>query len=196
MEELIWFSIPGAVFTIALVTIFPSLIESDAKSVVLALSVPVTGFIIHELFRLLFELTGGFARKSRKVIDFLMQEIAPTENIKLSSRESAFMVWEITFYSDGIPSSFLNHDRGAWHYLLSFWGISMTAFIAACFCLIAYFVVRQGTIPIWVALFEALVGVTFYWKGLTTYRSLVEQEIAIVKMHKELFVKTLKALHK
>lgn len=195
MDELIWFSIPGAVISFAVIMVFPEVINTDSKFVAIVFLSPLIGFVIHQSYRLVFELTGGFARKSRTVIDRILKELATEENIALKNRESAFMVWEITFYSEGFPSPFMNHDRGAWHYILSFWSITFAAVLSMLFCILAYFTFAPVPNSAIAAILELVIGLIFYYKGLTSYRSLCAQEVAITHTHKELFVKTLKKIN-
>jgi hypothetical protein len=194
VEELIWFSMPGAVIVMAVITVWPSTVDSDSKVLLWVVLVPVIGFIIHQLYRLIFESTGGFARKSRKVLRYISTVLAPRENIAVPNLERAFLIWETTFYSGDFPAPFRDHNRGTWHYILSFWSISLSAILALLLCLIGYFVITPNVNILLVAIGELFISVLFYLKGRSSYQSLVKQEIAVVHNREELFLTTLKKL--
>jgi hypothetical protein len=100
LQELIWFSIPGFVMAAAIIAVWSSMIDSEPKTVLWIILVPVIGFIIHQLYRLIFEATGGFARKSRKVLHHISKILAPRGNVPVPDLKQAFLVWEIVFYSE------------------------------------------------------------------------------------------------
>jgi len=194
VEELIWFSMPGAVMALAIVTVWPSTVDSEPKVLLWVVLVPVTGFMIHQLYRLIFESTGGFARKSRKVLHHISTVLAPRENFVVPNLERAFLIWETTFYSDDFPAPFRDHDRGTWHYILSFWSISLSAILALLLCLIGYFAITPNANLLVVAIGELFIFLVFYLKGRSSYQSLGNQEIGVVRSHEELFLTTLKKL--
>lgn len=133
MEELIWFSIPGAVLAISVVLVWPTVIETPTNAILLATLVPVIGFIIHEFYRLIFELSGGFARKSRLVLHGIIL-LANHVDVPLSNLKQAHLIWVLTFYSDDFPKAFRDHGRGTWHYIFSFWSICVSAIISLPIC--------------------------------------------------------------
>lgn len=195
MEELIWFSVPGAVLAGAIVTVWPATADTEPKAVVWVVIAPIIGFIIHQFFRLLFESSGGFAHRSRTVLHLISTVLPRRVNLPALSLEKAFLVWEVTFYSEDFPSSFRDHDRGAWHYILSFWGIGMAAAIALVVCLSgSYFGTGQSTNTQLMALLDFCVAVIMYFKGRATFRSLMQQETAIFHVHEGLFLKTVQQL--
>jgi hypothetical protein len=124
MNELIWFSIPGSlvVATLLYVGCWPD-IDKVGNALLTAGVVPLIGFIIHQLFRCLFEKWFGFQWHRRRVIAEI-QKYWKDDNI---NHRHAFLIWESTFYSDDSPESFREHDRGAWHYILSFWSGAFAA---------------------------------------------------------------------
>lgn len=194
MQELIWFSIPGFVMAAAIVAVWPSSIDSEPKTVLWIVLVPVIGYIIHQLFRLIFEATDGFARKSRTVLHHISTVLAPRENIPAPDLKQAFLVWETVFYSDEFPAPFRDHDRGAWHFILSFWSISFSATIALILCLIDYFFISSDEYLLGIAFGEFSIALIFYLKGGSTYQSLTRQETAIVYNYEKIFLATLKKL--
>ena len=119
MESLIWFSIPGAVLVFAIVSTNQAWFQSDGSKVLAAVAVPAVGFCVHQLYRLLFELNGGFESKSRIALTRIQSEFAPKGKFKSRKLPKAFLIWETTFYSNEFPSPFRDHDRGAWRYILS-----------------------------------------------------------------------------
>jgi hypothetical protein len=56
MEELIYFTIPGAVLAVAIVAVYPPALGNGSIWIVL---IPLMGFIIHETWRLIFDYSGG-----------------------------------------------------------------------------------------------------------------------------------------
>ena len=56
MEELIWFSIPGAVLVVAIGIVWYPIFGNELGAPVLGVLAPVMGFIVHQLWRLIFEL--------------------------------------------------------------------------------------------------------------------------------------------
>ncbi len=178
MEQLIWFSIPGALLCATLFVVC----SSSADEIVLWIAVaPVIGFVVHQVFRLGFEVAGGFASKRRKVLYHIIQDL------EVVSYKQAFLVWEVTFYSNDMPASFRDHDRGAWHYILSFWGISLAAFVSLGLCLLGYLLVAHRSDVLYMALAQLVVLVIFALKGWTTYQSLMEQELAVFHVLKTKF---------
>jgi hypothetical protein len=197
MEELIWFSIPGAVLAAAIIAVWPSSVTS-ANSIIWVVLVPLIGFVAHQTFRLIFELTGGFARRSRITLRYISKAIARQESVPELSFDQAFLIWEIVFYSDDFPAAFRDHDRGAWHYILSFWGVSLSAMLSIALCLTGYVAILRTTEVLLVAVAELLIAVIFYLKGRSTYYSLIRQESALVSVHENLFIaafKKLKSMH-
>ena len=124
MNELIWFSIPGAVLLYAARILFPSLRASPDALVIAA--APVIGFLFHQLYRTLFELCGGWESPRRAVLSAIRSAYAISD----TDRHTIFLIWETTIYSDGIPDGFRDHDRGTWHYIMSFRSISLSAALA------------------------------------------------------------------
>lgn len=192
MEDLIWFSMPGAVLAVAIVVMCPAIVDTEAKAIILAVLMPGIGFSVDQIFRLIFEWTGGYARKSRTVLLHIMNVLAPRENIALSELKKAFLVWEITFYEDEFPAAFRDHDRGSWHYILSFWSISLAAALAFVFAMFGLVFLSRNASLLLVALAELGAALVFYFKGKSTYNSLVRQEVAVVHNHEGLFLETLR----
>lgn len=208
MEQLIWFSIPGAVIAVTLAAIWPLNIDTGPKVAMWIVVTPVVGFIIHQLFRLIFEgavvfagkFPWGFDGKWRPVLQYTCKHLISDPKEKLNNNE-AFLIWELTFYSDAISNSFREHDRGAWHYILSFWSISLAAILSLILCLLAIWLPNLITLPgisgigdtkliSVIAYGQIVLAVIFALKGWSTYQSLSKQEVAIMKLHKDKFLKT------
>lgn len=194
MEQLIWFSMPGAVLAAAIVTVWPKTLDTEPKAIAWVVLVPAIGFIVHQLYRLLFESTGGYARKARAVIQHIMNVLAPRVDTPLTDPNKAFLVWEIAFYSEKFPAAFRDHNRGAWHYVMSFWGISLSGVISSLLAAVGFVFVSSTGPPLFVALGELLIAVLFYFKGRSTYKSLVRQEVALAYTSEELFLPIIKKL--
>jgi hypothetical protein len=189
MEELIWFSIPGALLATAIMTVWPETIDTEPKAIVWVILVPAIGFVVHQLYRLIFEASGGYARKSRSVLQHI---INLTDHKDIKDNKKAFLVWEIAFYSDKFPVAFRDHDRGAWHYILSFWSISFSAVISCLLCGVGFVLVSSiGVRVLLVAIGELIIAIIFYLKGRSTYKSLIQQEVAILYTNKDLFLSVL-----
>ncbi len=190
MEELIWFSIPGAFAVLAVILGFPTLSLNQQKAAVLC--APVLGFIIHQFMRCLFEVEGGFHSSHRTVIREIQKAYGLPHTRQ--GRRDAFLIWETTFYSNAIPEPFRAHDRGAWHYILSFWSVALAAVLAAALLLV---LVRIGTaIPHlfhWLILL-GLAAALFTIKGIQTFCSLRAQEVAVFNAHRKSFNNTRKQI--
>jgi hypothetical protein len=194
MEELIWFSMPGAVFVAAVVALWPEAVDTDPKAILLVILVPLAGFVLHQLYRLLFEWTGGYARKSRSVIHYIKDKLAPQKGVELEELREAFMVWELTFYGDEFPAAFRSHDRRAWHYILSFWSIALSGIIASLLGALWCCFKSCSALHLGVALSGLAVAALFYLKGGSTYDSLVEQEEELAMSRADLFYPALEKL--
>ncbi len=100
MNELIWFSIPGAISLLALHLAFPDRVAN--VNVLAIASAPVLGFILHQFYRTLFEFGRGWETNNRPVVALLRE----TYKIPDSEKSKPFLIWETTFYSAGIPDAF------------------------------------------------------------------------------------------
>lgn len=194
MEQLLWYSIPGAVLGLPIACIRPEIFSSSSHSIIAVVLLPVIGFIFHQFFCLCFERTGGFARKSRKSLDCIKKELTRQENAEDLDQNRAFLVWEITFYGKEFPAAFFDHDRRCWHYILSFWSIALAAFVV--FALVTLSLLfHVANYPLFLlALVELILSLVFYLKGKSTYDNLIRQEIAVFRRHKELFQDTLDSI--
>lgn len=183
MLELIWFSIPGAVFIFAAYSLWPAV--ADSEPILLIILVPIAGFVIHQSFRLLFEIYGGYSRKSRDALIYIQGLVNEKHKMQIDIKQ-AFIIWELAFYSDKISSSFRDHDRGAWHYILSFWSVSFSALLSSVMIL---WVSNLDSIHLlYVFVFELFIAVMFFYKANLTHRSLLLQEKAIVQLDNDAFL--------
>ena len=160
------------------------------------MAVPALGFFLHQFYRVLFEACGGFANKSRTALDHIQNEIALNGGITDCDRDKAFLIWEITFYDDGFLSPFRDHDRGAWHYILSFRSAVFAAALGLSWTIFRYSVGTKQLHLLAVAAVEFALGVVFALKSRTSYQSLVRQELAAVFRWRELFATTCERLQK
>jgi hypothetical protein len=180
MNELIWFSIPGAIFLILLSVL--GCLSCVPDSLIIGLA-PVIGFFIHQIYRCFFELCGGWSRPSRSIIKRLKTDYS------VDNPKKAFLIWEMTFYSNDIPEPFRSHDRGAWHYVMSFRSCSLVSSVSAAitFFLIISCCKTEFCLPFLGFLFAAIV---FWMKAHLTFLSIEKQEIAIIELYKCKFDKT------
>lgn len=196
MERFIWYSAPGVILLPGALVLWPDAWEFDVRSIVAGVILAsFLGFIIQQIFRFMFEATGSFARPSRSVLNHICGDFAQANDLGEIDRQTAFLIWEITFYSNAFPDSFRDHDRGAWHYIFSFWSITLAALITLGLCMVAIIMGKIGC-DIFIGIFSAgaAIGVLFYLKGRQTYLSLIKQEEAVFKRNEKAFRKTAKRL--
>jgi hypothetical protein len=181
MNELIWFSIPGAVGLYALHLAFPDS-NWDNKVLVIA-SAPVLGFILHQFYRTIFEARRGWETDSRPVLA-LIRGVYKIDN---SDKQMPFLIWETTFYSKAVPDSFRNHNRNSWHYVMSFRSVAFASAVSGVVlaCVPAFW--QTSNLPVaQLALFAGLF-VLFWQKSRLTYSSVTKQECAAFRRHREGF---------
>jgi hypothetical protein len=186
MEQLIWYSIPGALVMFGIGLVIPEL--SKDSFVALAIGgTPVAGFIIHQSWRAIFETVWGYDNRNRRVIREIVKRF-PLDN------KTAFLVWELTLYSDVVHESFREHDRGVWHYVMSFCATALAAFvgIGIIHCL------PSSSYPIahlcgWTWFF-LLIGVVFIWKAWLSTKSIGNQESGLVSKLDSKFKETARSL--
>ncbi len=186
---------PGFVAVGSVAVLWPSTLATGEGVAVLALAAPALGFALHQFFRVGFEATGGFARRSRTSLDALM-ELAQSEQHRVD-RWQAFMAWEVTFYGSAVPEAFRSHDRGGWHYILSFWSIAFAAgvsFVLAVVAMLAGFAQCGWLSLAGLVVGQAVVGLGFFWKGRQTFSVLVAQETAVIRLYRDAFADTLRKL--
>lgn len=182
MNKLIWFSVPGSIIVTSLVFagIWPE-VNSSGVALLTAGAVPVIGFIFHQLFRCMFEKWFGYDWNQRRVISEFRNQW-PDDNL---SEKDAFPIWEATFYGPSFPEGFREHDRGAWHYIVSFWSGALAAIVA--------FLILIATESLWAIAFPS-VGIILGIKGYQTWASLCDQESLIFRRHIDLFTENKTAL--
>jgi hypothetical protein len=106
MNELIWFSVPGAIAICAIYLLCPRI--GSAPAAVLIGVVPMLGFILHQTYRTFFEAFGGWESPRRSVL----ASIQAAYRIDQSQRYAAFLIWETTFYSNDIPGLIQRSQSG------------------------------------------------------------------------------------
>lgn len=188
MNELIWFSIPGAVLLFAAGLLFPSL--RAAPDTLLVAAAPVSGFLFHQFYRTVFELFGGWASSRRPVVAAIRSAYA----IPATDHNTPFLIWETTFYSDGIPESFRAHNRGAWHYIMSFRSIWWSSALGAICLLVVPRFWGGASQSIGCVLSFVVVSVVFFLKAHLTYSSLGRQEVACFQHYRSAFDATRNAI--
>lgn len=184
MNDLIWFSVPGAILLVAISISVPAILPSDG-TVLIGLA-PIVGFIVHQSLRVIFESLGGWHFKAREVVSVI------SNTYQLANRKDAFLVWELAFYSDNIPAPFRDHDRGAWHYILSFSSCCFAAFLGGILVALVPPQVSRMLHLETVAFF--VLGGLFLVKAFLTFRSLNGQEVAFFLMYRDDFNKAHGAL--
>lgn len=186
MEQLIWYTIPGGIALAAF--ILTHLAQISTSQVVAAVAAsPIVGFVLHQAARTIFEFFYGYDSERRRVVALLMERINDGEEDRTCLRRKAFLTWELTFYSNDVPEAYRQHDRGSWHYIMSFWSVCIAAAIGIVVILSSPSsrVEMYGWILVYVC-----IGVLFVVKALLTIRSISEQEVALVRKYKDAFLAT------
>jgi len=175
--------VPGAVIVGGTIVTWPSLKPgSEVGIAVLVLMAPVVGYASHQLFRVLFEMTGGFGRSTRTVL----RELPGIVGCALDQHE-AFLVWEIAFYDTSFPQGFREHDKRSWHFILSFWGVTCAvALVLASEACRAWLHPERQSSSLFV-LGAVGVGMMFWAKGQLTFNEVTKQEVALARHHASLF---------
>lgn len=181
MNDLIWFSIPGAIALYALYFLFPTL--GTAPAAVLVGAAPVLGFIIHQAYRMIFEWFEGWESPRRPVIALIQQAYGITK----AQKRTAFLIWETTFYSDRMPEAFRDHNRGMWHYVMSFRSVCLAAGASSIALVLVPFCAGIARPPIWTVIGFAITTLVFWLKGRFTYLSLIRQEVAAFQVYRAEF---------
>jgi hypothetical protein len=118
-----------------------------------------------------------------------LREIQTKYGLGHDSR-TAFLIWEVTFYGEKVPASFRDHDRGAWHYVMSFWSVAFVAVLATPFVSgVAACQTNNHSLWRWAGVLVLITGV-FVLKGILTARSLCHQECCIFKKYGDAFEET------
>lgn len=199
MDKLIWFSIPGAILILPLVLLLPQgFLERDWVVGIILIDIPIIGFIIHQLWRLFFELFGGYTSNNRKVISEIKTKWNLKRKKEKGEKDLAFLVWELTFYSHEFDEAFRSHDRGAWHYIMSFYSCSLASLLGMMIFIFNYMAIKQIVISTYWLLLGVylLLTILFFWKAILTKASLESQEVGMFRLREGLFEKTLRELKK
>lgn len=171
------------------------------NNVILFLSLfitPILGFIIVQTYRLYFELKGGFSHSSRRSLLFLWNSIIKPikdnvdgSKVTASNFVFSFLVWETTFYSEGVPKGFQEHGRRAWYYILSFKACSYSIFFGS-IALLFYASLNSIFIieSILILLGYFTLGIILFLKANQTFKSLMRQEICIIEIYRQAFETT------
>lgn len=190
VEELIWYSIPGVITAVAIIAVWPHLVDCQAKAILGILFIPTLGFIVHQIFRLIFEKhMGGFAPESRRAVRFV-RELAKIEDVQLSHQE-AYVVWATAHYDARYPSAFRQHDARCWHYILSLQGAALAAALGGLIALGAWFVCCRFSL-LGLGVVEFGLAYFFYLKARSTYEMVQDEEVAVVRNNECLFRQTIR----
>jgi hypothetical protein len=196
MNELIFVSIPGFIVVLSIIGIWPEIITStsDQKFVVLALMTPLLGYILHQVYRLFFEITGGYSRKSRAVVRYIVEKLAPQECMSVSYLQ-AYLVWEISLYDTKDFSNFLPHVSKTWHFTLAFWVTTFASIIGIIFTLcFSYYL--HTPINLFIMGLQGILGIIFWRRGFNIYETLNEQEVAFLRKNEPVFIDCMKKIIK
>jgi hypothetical protein len=191
---LIWYSIPGALIVVSVLAVYPA--ARDLQPVFIVGVTPLLGFLIHQGYRLYFEMRKGYSNESRPVIRHLMQEANVDGTSRVLTLKDAFLTWELTFYSDCFPESFREHDRRMWQYIQSFGSVKWAALLGL---LTVFFgLLLVGTPPkmeaVSMLIVLAIGVIVFQLKATSTQASLFQQEVAVANLYKEEFRATMKKI--
>ena len=114
------------------------------------------------------------------------------KNGKLNSsetcdRKKTFLAWEYVFYHE-LRKEFVDHDRGAWHYTLSFRTVSCACWFSSLIILPKVFGALRSRAEI--GCYFSFLSISFViliatgaflrWKARLTLRSIVEQEKVVI----------------
>jgi len=190
LELFIWYAMPGGTLAVALYVVDPQFWGNQRIPEGLWLAgLPLLGYCLHQLFRIVFEKRGGWENpRLRPSLAALQKQLdIPQES---HSPCSAFLVWEVTFYSDCFPESFRQRDIRTWHYLISFWTVAFSCAVGMIILLPGLLVSDNWkTNALWIVVL-GVVGSVFFLKGKLTHTSLMELESAVMTRHEEAFKKT------
>jgi len=181
-------------FILTLSLFFPCAIslENEGALAILAVATPFVGFLVHQIYRYFFEITGGYSRPSRKAITYIEKVLAPEIGVSITCHE-AFLIWELTIYGSKTTTSFLSHDATYWHFILSFWSISFACLLGFALSIVLVYINGISFIPYLLCGYVTL-GLFFYHKGYGNYQSLNSQEEAYVQCNKDAFICVMKQL--
>jgi hypothetical protein len=177
LNDLIWFAVPGAILLAAFRVAAPGLLP--LSDLLTAAAVPILGFVLHQIYRTLFESLGGWHSHRRKVIAAIKSEFGHSDTIR------SYLVWELVFYSNAVDASFRDHDRGAWHYIMSFRSSALSAGVGASLVILAG--PHESVSRFFVAAPFMAGAALFGWKSHLTWRLLQEQEVAFFRLNHGFF---------
>lgn len=194
MYELIYYTIPGLVVTVAL--FFWGFSEFNEVQIIAFFSAsPIVGYASHQIFRILFEVTGrkGHWREGRKVIDRISAEFSTRR--KTLDRQAAFLIWEVSIYDKDVSSHFLEHDARMWRFIISHWALSFTfGFLFIIFVILACCSQQTTWIQTFMLVLFPVLSILFYAAGNQVFQLLNIQEIGYFERNKKDFQKTANAL--
>jgi hypothetical protein len=195
-RSFLFYSLPGAILvlgvTVALV-LEPGSITLSTDIVALAVfASPVAGFVIHELWRIIFEVFGIQDHPQRLVIAELLRQF-PALN-----RHKAFTVWVQTVYGFDIPQ-YSNTPQplipdALRELVASNWTFIHTTGACAVSCFIGSFsiLLLSDTSSLWFLLFFPVLFGAFSHKTILTYWQVGTFEEAAVRMYRTSFEETVK----
>lgn len=196
MNELIFFSVPGFVVILSVIGIYPDIITSTSsqKLVALALTTPLFGYVLHQVYRLFFEITGGYSRKSRAVVRYIVEKLAHQEAMSVSYLQ-AYLIWEITLHDTKDFSNFLAHVSKTWHFTLAFWVTTFSSIVGIIFTL-CFSCYLHTTVNLSIMGLQGILGIVFLRRGFNIYKTLNDQEVAFLRKNEPVFIDCMKKIVK
>ncbi len=186
INQLLWFAIPGGILIAAFIPFHWDLMRGNWQLIIA--SAPLVGYIINQSVRMCQEQFRSWEKpENRKVIQRIKDSL---------SWDRPFLVWELTIYGKGFPKQLLEHLRGMWLYLISFWTVIASASIGIIVLIVeAHLSSRPWTTGVSLLLIVYVFVILIFWrKKSLTYCTLVRQEEAIFKIYEKLFRETRNSL--
>jgi hypothetical protein len=205
MQQLMWFSIPGGLLVTAAWLWRPSLVGEDPNEVLLAAIVVGAGFIANQVWRSIFERFFGYHDKKRAAFVRIQELLGlgarpndPAEGAKWDANRDDHNTFHLNLYSDAIPSSFREHNRGSWHYYI---GLRTSAWTSVSCALFLLFMTLANLCGSWAPFADSVqwrcllgfigftaLAVLLFWKSLLTKAGIDLLEVAIVTAYRQLFL--------
>lgn len=193
MNELIWYSIPGAVVTYVIYLFFPGLLHETTGdkggAIAGVLATPIFGFVAHQFFRTLFEAFRIWERPCcRSVLRHISVKYKPSDK-----DHGSFLIWDLTFYSQVFPQSLKDHQRSMWHFTLSFWSVAFTSLLGLGALVVARLCGWTFDDSLcWPLCILVFLVALFTSKGFLTYQQLMREELETFRIYEKLFEATAK----
>lgn len=218
MDELIFYSIPGAISTLVFAFIWKGDITQDRLELFsLIAGTPLIGYLSHQIFRIVFEnISGGYSCSSHKVVTYICETLSKGIVLTPLTREQAFLIWDITVFSNSKFNGFREHNARSWHYLIGHWvslmvsiiwlifllfSLKLSTIVSSMFSLVtSIFSGKIIFICFWkshdlivgcLSFFLLLLIFIFFLRSHYVYKSINDHEITLIITNKEEFEITL-----